>query len=315
VQWKFPRFILAAAPALWTCPSTNAYNSITLMLPLQPVKAGPALLLTTVIMLVVAAAGCAPPLPPPVPTEIIKPQPSGAAGQAPATPSDQSRALEPAIGTPAPAVIAVPGPQVRIRLIHYRGTLARIGCCNPGFYERDEFVVIQNTGDTYQDITNWRLTNLTRGYPTFTFPPLFPCIPYDLPVLAATEEQAIADSYYSLTKNPAQSELSRFSTDTQQTKPVNEPSGEFDWSSCTPLEPLDDTPMKPAEGQQGLPVPCILYPGQTVLVFTDEVHCPTGGFSFKWGQGNIWNNEIADTAVLYNAEGEEVSRRSYLVGR
>jgi hypothetical protein len=52
-----------------------------------------------------------------------------------------------------------------------------------------------------------------------------------------------------------------------------------------------------------------------MLIFTDEVHCQTGGFSFNWGLGNIWNNEIADTAVLYNAAGEEVSRRSYLVGR
>jgi len=73
--------------------------------------------------------------------------------------------------------------------------------------------------------------------------------------------------------------------------------------------------MKPASGQQGVPLPCILYPGQTVLVFTDEIHCQTGGFSFNWGLGNIWNNETADTAVLYNAGGEEISRRSYLTGR
>jgi hypothetical protein len=288
------------------------------MLPLQPVKAGPALLLSAVIVLIVAATGCASPLPPPVPADINVPQPPGGAAQAPAvTSSNQVQALEPATEAPAPAVVPGSGPQVRIKLIHYRGTLARIGCCNAGFYERDEYVVIQNTGDTYQDITNWRLTNLTRGYPTFTFPPLFPCLPYvGSPEVELAVDIQHTDSWSKFTQIPAQSELNRFSTGTQQTKPVNVPGCEFAWSACPPAGgSLDDTPMKPAEGLQGLPAPCILYPGQTVLVFTDEVHCPTGGFSFKWGQGNIWNNEIADTAVLYNAEGEEVSRRSYLVGR
>jgi len=255
-------------------------------------------------------------MPPPVPAGIYKPQPPTGAAQAPAVPpSDQAQAPEPAPEKPAPAVVPAPGSPVQIKLIHYRGTLTRIGCCNPGLYERDEFVVIQNTGETSVDITDWRLTNITRGYPTLIFPSHFPCVPYDLPVLAATEEQAIAESYYTVTKNPAQSEANRFSTDSQQSKPANVPNSAVSWSSCTPLEPLDETPMKAASGQQGLPLPCILYPGQTVLVFTDEVHCPTGGFSFNWGQGNIWNNEIADTAVLYNAGGEEVSRRSYLVGR
>ena len=286
------------------------------MLPFQQGKAGRALLLTVFIILVTVAVACTSPMPPPIPAGIDKPQSPTGAAQAPAVPpSDQAQAPEPAPEKPAPAMVPAPGSPVQIKLIHYRGTLTRIGCCNPGLYERDEFVVIQNTGGTYQDITGWRLTNMTRGYPTFTFPSLFPCLPYNLPVLAATEEQAIAESYYTVTKNPAQSEANRFSTDSQQSKPANVPNSAVSWSSCTPLEPLDETPMKAASGQQGLPLPCILYPGQTVLVFTDEVHCPTGGFSFNWGQGNIWNNEIADTAVLYNARGEEVSRRSYLVGR
>jgi hypothetical protein len=38
-----------------------------------------------------------------------------------------------------------------------------------------------------------------------------------------------------------------------------------------------------------------------------------GGFSFNYGNGNIWNNRQPDTAVLYNARGVEVSRRSYKV--
>ena len=276
-------------------------------------KAVPALLLTAFI---IASAACATPLSPPVPAGTDKPPPPTGAAQAPAVPTpDQSQPTGPAPVTPTPDMVPAPGSAVQIKLIHYRGTLTRIGCCNPGLYEKDEFVVIQNTGEAYVDITDWRLTNITKGYPTMIFPSHFACVPYNLPVMTAAEEQSIAESYYTVTKNPAQSEINRFSTDTQQSKPANVPNSAVAWSSCTPLEPLDETPMKPASGQQGLPLPCILYPGQTVLVFTDEVHCQTGGFSFNWGQGNIWNNEIADTAVLYNAAGEEVSRRSYLVGR
>jgi len=279
------------------------------MLPFQTGKSGAALLLIIFITLAAAAAACTSAVPPPVPGGIDGLQPSTATTPAPMVPaSDESQA-------PATAVVPAPVSAVQIKLIHYRGTLTRLGCCNPGLYERDEFVVIQNTGQTHQDITDWRLTNITRGYPTFIFPSHFPCLPYELPVVDATEEQAIAESYYTVTRNPAQSEINRFSTNIQQSKPANVPNSEVDWSSCTPLEPLDDTPMKPASGQQGVPLPCILYPGQTVLVFTDEIHCRTGGFSFNWGLGNIWNNEIADTAVLYNAGGEEISRRSYLTGR
>jgi hypothetical protein len=286
------------------------------MLLFQPGKSSPALLLTFFIILAAVALACTSPLPPPVPAGIDKPQPPTVTTQALATPSSaQNPSSEPELVKPVPAVVPAPGSQVQIKLIHFRGTLTRIGCCNAGLYESDEFVVIQNTGETYQDITDWRLTNITRGYPTYIFPSHFPCLPYDIPVLAATEEQAIAESYYTVTKNPAQSEANRFSTDTQQTKPANVPNSEVSWSSCDPLIPLDETPMKPARGQQGLPVLSILYPGQTILVFTDEVHCQTGGYSFNWGQGNIWNNEIADTAVLYNAAGEEISRRSYLVDR
>jgi hypothetical protein len=85
----------------------------------------------------------------------------------------------------------------------------------------------------------------------------------------------------------------------------------IDWASCTPSTPLDEKPMKPVQTDQGTVMPCILYPGQTVLVFTDEIHCYYGGFSFNFGQGNIWDNNKPDTAVLYDSHGEEVSRRSY----
>jgi hypothetical protein len=216
-------------------------------------------------------------------------------------------------------------------------------------YERDEFVVIQNRGDTLQDITGWTLTNFTRGYPTFLFPPLIPCLP-----IYYTGKTRVVDiphdgSWSNLALNPAQSEMNRLSTDANTTKPTNIPAGEVNWASCSPVEPIDQGPLlllekmstenntrepfnqpavdgsyaalpnQPAltliSGSQGRPLPCVLYPGQTILVFTDEVHCSSGGFSFNWGQGNIWNNEIPDTAVLYDSEGTEVSRRSYMVGR
>jgi len=276
------------------------------MLPLQPGKSGLLLWLTFFIILAALAAACASPLPPPVPP-VIDTQPPAGALQAP-TP-------EPEAIKPAPSAIPVTASPVQIKLIHFRGTLTRIGCCNPGLYERDEFVVIQNIGETYVDIVDWRLTNITRGYPTFIFPSHFPCVAYEPAPLDLTEETISAESYDTTIKNPAQSEIYRFSRESQQGKPANVPNSAMQWSSCTPLEPLDQTPMKAARGQQGLPLPCILYPGQTILVFTDEVHCQTGGLSFNWGLGNIWNNEIADTAVLYNDRGEEISRRSYLVGR
>ncbi|MBN1690193.1 MAG: lamin tail domain-containing protein [Dehalococcoidia bacterium] len=280
------------------------------MLSFKPLKAGPTLLLAVSILLALLAAACSSSLPSQPPPGNDNSQPTAGSAQAPAAPSPESAESENVSTT-----VSTPESPVQIKLIHYRGTLSRIGCCNPGLYERDEFVVIQNTSNTHVDITNWRLTNLTRGYPTFIFPSHFPCVPYELPPVDPTEEIISTESYYELTRNPAQSEIYRFSTNTQQSKPTNVPAGEVDWASCTPLEPLDETPMEPVSGEQGIPPQCILYPGQTILVFTDEIHCQTGGFSFNWGLGNIWNNVTADTAVLYDARGEEVSRRSYLVGR
>jgi hypothetical protein len=54
----------------------------------------------------------------------------------------------------------------------------------------------------------------------------------------------------------------------------------------------------------------ILNPGQSIRVYTNEIHPEYGGFSF--GQGTaVWNNSDPDTAVLYNAQGDEMSRKSY----
>jgi competence protein ComEC len=54
----------------------------------------------------------------------------------------------------------------------------------------------------------------------------------------------------------------------------------------------------------------ILASGQSVRVYTDEIHPEYGGFSFGSTEA-VWNNSSPDTAVLYNAEGDEVSRKSY----
>lgn len=275
-------------------------------------------LLIIAVSLITSATACIPSLPSgPLPSE-NPPPPSPISSQAPVPTTDQQPVPgsgDTAINNTENAPQPQSGPAVEIMMIHYRGTLTRIGCCEPMLYEMDEFVVIQNRGDTPQDITGWSLTNITRGYPTFRFPPLFPCLPYTVP---AVDEQNASESTYTVIQNPAQSVINSPSSNpdtTKPTKPTNQPASEVNWASCAPLEPLDQTPMKPAKGQQGKPVPSILYPGQTVLVFTDEVHCSSGGFSFNWGLGNIWNNEIPDTAVLYNSEGAEISRRSYTVGR
>ena len=264
------------------------------------------------IWLIIPAAACTPALPAnPPPPENPRPPPP-ILTQAPVRATDPQPIAVPGhseIGVSDNSSQPQSGPAVEIMLIHHRGTLTRIGCCNPMLYERDEFVVIRNRGDTPQDITDWSLTNITRGYPTFRFPSHFPCLPYNVP---SAEGEAVS---YSIVQNPAQSVINSLSPSPTTTKPVNQPASEVSWSSCSPTEPLDETPMKPARGQQGMPLPCILYPGQTILVFTDEVHCSSGGFSFNWGQGNIWNNELPDTAVLYNSNGKEVARRSYTVGR
>jgi len=285
------------------------------MLSRPALKDGAAPALIILITVAILALACSPSLPPQPPLDTGTPSTVIPETSPTPPPVQQNPELQANISDNTTAITTTPVSPVQIKLIHYQGTLTRIGCCNAGLYERDEFVVIQNTGDTYVDIINWRLTNLTKGYPTFVFPPQFPCVPYELRPPELAEGTMSAESYYTISKHPAQSELYRFATTPQQGKPVNIPYSEINWASCTPQQPLDETPMKPVAGEQGVPSRCILYPGQTILVFTDEVHCQTGGFSFNWGQGNIWNNAVPDTAVLYNARGEEVSRRSYFAGR
>ncbi|MBM4446282.1 MAG: lamin tail domain-containing protein [Chloroflexi bacterium] len=61
------------------------------------------------------------------------------------------------------------------------------------------------------------------------------------------------------------------------------------------------------------PRPCAIDPHRSIRVYTGEIHHESGGFCFCLFPGDIWNNEIPDTAVLYNLEGQEVSRKSYII--
>jgi hypothetical protein len=54
----------------------------------------------------------------------------------------------------------------------------------------------------------------------------------------------------------------------------------------------------------------IIQPGESIRVYTNEVHAEYGGFSFGSGKA-VWNNSSPDIAALYDAQGSEVSRKSY----
>jgi hypothetical protein len=61
------------------------------------------------------------------------------------------------------------------------------------------------------------------------------------------------------------------------------------------------------------PRPCAIEPRKSIRVYTGEPQWESGGYCFSYFPGDIWNNETPDTAVLYNAEGKEVSRKSYTI--
>ncbi len=144
---------------------------------------------------------------------------------------------------------AVPCPAVEISYIHYKGTRYprdTENCICYEVVEPDEYVVIINSGEAAQKMGGWTLKNISKGYPTFTFPADF-----------------------------------------------------------------------------------ILHPGQAVLVTTNKVYPDCEAwlefgtkspyctkqlwFSFYFGPGDIWDNRVSNTAVLYDSDGREVSRKSYTV--
>jgi len=66
-----------------------------------------------------------------------------------------------------------------------------------------------------------------------------------------------------------------------------------------------------ADGSPSFTFPSfILQPGTRIRVYTNEIHPEHGGFSFSYGKA-IWNNSEPDIAALLDANGREVSRKSY----
>ena len=63
----------------------------------------------------------------------------------------------------------------------------------------------------------------------------------------------------------------------------------------------------------GPPAHCPIAPHHSIRVYTGEVHPESGGFRFSYPPGDIWDDENADVAVLYDSGGREVSRHSYIV--
>ena len=56
-----------------------------------------------------------------------------------------------------------------------------------------------------------------------------------------------------------------------------------------------------------------LEPGETIRVYTNQLHSDSGGFSFG-SRSSIWNNSDPDEAGLYDLDGTLVSSRSYPPG-
>ena len=63
----------------------------------------------------------------------------------------------------------------------------------------------------------------------------------------------------------------------------------------------------------GPPAHCLIAPHHSIRVYTGEVHPESGGFRFYYPLGDIWDDENADVAVLYDCGGREVSRHSYII--
>jgi hypothetical protein len=60
-------------------------------------------------------------------------------------------------------------------------------------------------------------------------------------------------------------------------------------------------------GNQACDLAGILNPGTTLRIWAMAEDANQGGYNCGFGT-NIWNNQERDPAVLYNAEGQEVSR-------
>ena len=112
------------------------------------------------------------PSPTPTPTATTTPTPTPSPTPAPSpTPTPTATATPTATPTPTPSPTPAPSPTptsapsgggVIIECIFYDGLVPST--------EADEYVQIANTGDTPVDLEGWRLTDLSDGSPSFTFP-------------------------------------------------------------------------------------------------------------------------------------------------
>lgn len=53
-----------------------------------------------------------------------------------------------------------------------------------------------------------------------------------------------------------------------------------------------------------------LGPGEVIRVYTNEIHPEWGGFSFERGVA-IWNNDVVDTAQLFDENDQLIDSESY----
>ena len=86
----------------------------------------------------------------------------------------------------------------------------------------------------------------------------------------------------------------------------------FIFPTFTPCSCTKKSPVKCIE-ECYPPEPCTIQPHESIRVYTGEPQWISGGYCFYYYPGNIWDNETPDTAVLYNAQGEAVSTRSYFI--
>jgi hypothetical protein len=149
--------------------------------------------------------------------------------------------------------------------------------------EADEYVEIRNTGDKPQNINGWKLKNVSKGLPTFTF-----------------------------SKNNTQQINDWFASNIAGGKPSFPLPGHSPFSNTQEMDKF----LAESSSSGGIYTsfsPNILAPHTAIRVYTGEFHPESGGFSFYYLPGDIWDNDKADVAVLYDSSGTEISRRSYVI--
>jgi hypothetical protein len=170
---------------------------------------------------------------------------------------------------------------IQITHIHYKGRSSLESILgNHNIAEADEYIEIKNTSDVPQKLSGWKIKNISSGIPAYYF-------------------SGSASRQYN----------SWFSANIKSGYPSFPPPGHTPYSSAKQMKDAlkgSESPGKPFS-------PNTLAPYTSIRVYTGEYHLESGGFTFYYHPGDIWNNDKPDTAVLYNPKGEEVSRRSYTI--